>query len=104
MASYYADVYETVYISDIFRFAHIHNIRLSVNNTGHDFFRRSSVLNNLTIRTHNMDALEFDPKFIAHNCPLANDPKIGELGDSVIAGDAYHSFNAHSMDITGESE
>jgi FAD/FMN-containing dehydrogenase len=104
LASYYVDIRETAQISATLRFANVHNIRLSVKNTGHDFFGRSSVPNSLAIWTHNMDTLEFYPNFTAHNCLSANGPNIGELGAGVIAGDAYRFFNAHGMDITGGYE
>jgi FAD/FMN-containing dehydrogenase len=104
LASYYVDIRETAQISAALRFANVHNIRLSVKNTGHDFFGRSSVPNSLAIWTHNMDALEFYPNFTAHNCLSANGLNIGELGAGVIAGNAYRFFNAHGMDITGGYE
>jgi FAD/FMN-containing dehydrogenase len=104
LASYYVDIRETAQISATLRFANVHNIRLSVKNTGHDFFGRSSVPNSLAIWTHNMDALEFYPNFTAHNCLSANGLNIGELGAGVIAGNAYRFFNAHGMDITGGYE
>jgi FAD/FMN-containing dehydrogenase len=104
LASYYVDIRETAQISATLRFANVHNIRLSVKNTGHDFFGRSSVPNSLAIWTHNMDALKFYPNFTAHNCPAANGPNIGELGAGVIAGNAYRFFNARGMDITGGYE
>jgi FAD/FMN-containing dehydrogenase len=104
LASYYVDIRETAQISATLRFANVHNIRLSVKNTGHDFFGRSSVPNSLAIWTHNMDTLEFYPNFTAHNCLSANGPNIGELGAGVIAGNAYRFFNAHGMDITGGYE
>jgi hypothetical protein len=104
LASYYVDIRETAQISAALRFANVHNIRLSVKNTGHDFFGRSSVPNSLAIWTHNMDTLEFYPNFTAHNCLSANGPNIGELGAGVIAGNAYRFFNAHGMDITGGYE
>jgi FAD/FMN-containing dehydrogenase len=104
LASYYVDIRETAQISATLRFANVHNIRLSVKNTGHDFFGRSSVPNSLAIWTHNMNTLEFYPNFTAHNCLSANGPHIGELGAGVIAGNAYRFFNAHGMDITGGYE
>jgi FAD/FMN-containing dehydrogenase len=104
LASYYVDIRETAQISATLRFANVHNMRLSVKNTGHDFFGRSSVPNSLAIWTHNMDTLEFHPNFTAHNCLSANGPNIGELGAGVIAGNAYRFFNSHGMDITGGYE
>jgi FAD/FMN-containing dehydrogenase len=104
LASYYVDVHETAHISATLRFADFHNLRLSVKNTGHDFFGRSSVPDSLAIWTHNLDNLEFYENFTAHNCPSADGPNVGELQAGVIAGSAYRFFNAHGMDVTGGYE
>ncbi|KAF7554930.1 hypothetical protein G7Z17_g2550 [Cylindrodendrum hubeiense] len=104
LASYYVDVRNTSHISATLQFAKTHNIRLSIKNTGHDFYGRSSVPNTLAIWTHNLDTLKFYSNFTAHNCPSANGQNVGELGAGVIAGDAYRFFNRHGMDITGGYE
>lgn len=104
LASYYVDVRNTSHISAALQFAKAHNIRISVKNTGHDFFGRSSVPNSLAIWTHNLDTLNFYSNFTAHNCPSANGQNIGELGAGVVAGDAYRFFNSHGMDIAGGYE
>lgn len=81
-----------------------HNIRISVKNTGHDFFGRSTVPNSLAIWTHNLSNLAFYPNFTASNCSSANGQNVGEMGAGVVAGDAYRFFNMHGMDITGGYE
>jgi hypothetical protein len=101
LASYYVDVREPTHIPATFQFAKLHNIRLSIKNTGHDFFGRSSVPDSLAIWTHSLDTLQFYPNFTAHNCPSADGPNVGEIAAGVIAGDAYRFFNAHGMDVTG---
>lgn len=104
LSSYYVDVRDASHISATLRFAHAHNIRISVKNTGHDFFGRSSVPNTLAIWTHNLDSIAFSSNFTANNCPLANSQNVGELGAGVIAADAYHFFSSKGMDITGGYE
>ncbi|KAK5994626.1 FAD-linked oxidoreductase ZEB1-like protein [Cladobotryum mycophilum] len=104
LASYYVDVRETSHISAALQFAKVHNIRISIKNTGHDFFGRSSVPNTLAIWTHNLDALNFYSNFTAHDCPPANGNNVGELAAGVIAGDAYRFFSNHGMDIPGGYE
>lgn len=104
LSSYYVDVRDASHISATLRFAHAHNIRISVKNTGHDFFGRSSVPNTLAIWTHNLDSIAFSSNFTANNCPLANSQNVGELGAGVIAADAYHFFGSKGMDITGGYE
>ncbi|KAJ5970118.1 FAD linked oxidase N-terminal [Penicillium vulpinum] len=104
LSSYYVDVRDASHISAALRFAHAHNIRISVKNTGHDFFGRSSAPNTLAIWTHNLHSLAFRSNFTAHNCPVANGHNVGELGAGVIATDAYHFFGSKGMDITGGYE
>jgi len=104
LASYYVDIRNASHISATLQFTQAHNIRISVKNTGHDFFGRSTVPNSLAIWTHNLDTLDFHQNFTASNCPSANGQNVGEIGAGVVAGDAYRFFNSHGMDITGGYE
>ncbi|KAJ5121848.1 FAD linked oxidase N-terminal [Penicillium atrosanguineum] len=104
LASYYVDIREPSHISAALKFAKTHNIRISIKNTGHDYYGRSSVPNTLAIWTHNLDTLKFYSNFTASKCPSANGPNVGELGAGIIAGDAYRFFSGHGMDITGGYE
>jgi FAD/FMN-containing dehydrogenase len=104
LASYYVDVRNASHISAALKFAQVHNIRISIKNTGHDFFGRSSVPNSLAIWTHNLNSFNFYSNFTASNCPSANSQNIGEMGAGVIAGDAYRFFNTKGMDVTGGYE
>jgi FAD/FMN-containing dehydrogenase len=104
LGSYYVDVRNASHISAALQFAQVHNIRISIKNTGHDFFGRSSVPNSLAIWTHNLNALDFYPNFTASNCPSANSQNVGEMGAGVVAGDAYRYFNSYGMDVTGGYE
>ncbi|KAL3470777.1 FAD binding domain-containing protein [Aspergillus californicus] len=104
LAAYYVDVRQPTHISAALQFARKNNIRISIKNTGHDFYGRSSVPGSLAIWTKNLDTLDFYPDFTAHNCPSANGQNVGEMGAGVVAGDAYQFFNAHGMDIAGGYE
>jgi FAD/FMN-containing dehydrogenase len=104
LASYYVDVQDPSHISSTLKFAKSHNLRLSIKNTGHDFYGRSSVPNSLGIWTHNLKTMDFYPNFTAHNCPSASTRNVGELGAGVIAGEAYRFFNSHGMDVPGGYE
>lgn len=104
LASYYVDVRSTSHISATLQFAKVHNLRISIKNTGHDFHGRSSLPNTLAIWTKNLDTLNFYSSFTAHNCSSANGWNVGELGAGVIAGDAYRFFSSHGMDIPGGYE
>ncbi|KAJ5426397.1 FAD linked oxidase N-terminal [Penicillium sp. CMV-2018d] len=97
-------VRDASHISATLRFAHAHNIRISVKNTGYDFFGRSSVPNTLAVWTHNLDSIAFSSNFTANSFPLANSQNVRELGGGVIAADAYRLFGSKGMDITGGYE
>ena len=104
LAPYYVAVRNASHISAALQFAQLHNIRISVKNTGHDYFGRSAVPNSLAIWTHNLNSFDFYQNFTASNCPSANGQNIGEMGAGVVAGDAYRFFNLQGMDITGGYE
>ncbi|TVY20182.1 FAD-linked oxidoreductase ZEB1 [Lachnellula arida] len=104
LASYYVDVRNASHISGALKFAQAHNIRISIKNTGHDFFGRSSVPNSLAIWTHNLNTFDFFTNFTASNCPAANGKNVGEMGAGVVAGDSYRYFNTKGMDVTGGYE
>jgi FAD/FMN-containing dehydrogenase len=104
LASYYVEAHNASHISAALTFVKQHNIRISVKNTGHDYFGRSSVPNTLAIWTHNLNSIEFHSNFSAYNCPAADGQNVGELGSGVVAGDAYRFFSEHGMDITGGYE
>jgi FAD/FMN-containing dehydrogenase len=104
LASYYVDVHEPSHIAATLKFAKTHNIRISVKNTGHDFYGRSSVPNTLAIWTKNLDSLIFHSNFTAQGCPTSSSQNVGELGAGVVAGDAYRFFDNHGMDIMGGYE
>lgn len=101
LAPYYVAARDASHISATLQFAQVHNIRISVKNTGHDFFGRSAVPNSLAIWTHNLNSFDFYQNFTAFNCPSANGQNVGEMGAGVVAGDAYRFFNLHGMDVTG---
>lgn len=104
LAPYYVAVRNASHISVALQFAQAHNIRISVKNTGHDFFGRSAVPNSLAIWTHYLNSLDFHRNFTAFNCPSANGHNVGEMGAGVVSGDAYRFFNLHGMDVVGGYE
>lgn len=104
LAAYYVDVREPSHISAALQFAKKHNIRISIKNTGHDFYGRSSVPNTLAIWTKNLATIQYHANFTAHNCPAADGPNVGEIGAGVVAGDAYRFFARRGMDVTGGYE
>jgi hypothetical protein len=104
LATYYVDIRIASHISATLHFAQAHYIRISIKNTGHDFFGRSTVPNSLAIWTHNLNHLDFYKNFSASNCPSANGPNFGEIGARLTSGDAYIFFNSRGMDFVGGYE
>ncbi|GLI81848.1 hypothetical protein PoHVEF18_010240 [Penicillium ochrochloron] len=104
LASYYVEAHDASHISTALQFAKRHNIRISVKNTGHDYYGRSSVPNTLGIWTHKLNAMAFYSNFTAYDCSNSDGQNVGELGAGVVAGDAYRYFSGHGMDITGGFE
>ena len=101
LGRYYVDVRNASHISAALQFAQVHNIRISVKNTGHDYSGRSAVPDSLAIWTHNLNNFEFYQNFTAFNCPSANGQNVGEMGAGVVAGAAYRWCNLHGMVVPG---
>jgi hypothetical protein len=104
LAAYYIDVRKPSHISAALQFSKEHNLRISIKNTGHDFYGRSVGPNTLAIWTHNLNNMSFYQDFTASNCPSANGHNIGEMGAGVVARDAYRYFSGYGMDVTGGYE
>jgi hypothetical protein len=104
LAPYYVDVRKPIHIATALQFAKVHNIRISIKNTGHDFYGRSGGPNTLALWTHNLDHMAFYKNFTASKCPSANGHNVGEMGAGVVAKDAYTFFGSHGMDVTGGYE
>jgi len=104
LASYYVDASSPDHVSAAINFATAHNLRLSIKNTGHDYFGRGFGPNTLAIWTHNLNNMTFHKSFTAYNCPSANGQNIGEMGAGVQASDAYEFFGQYNMDVTGGNE
>lgn len=104
LASYYVDVRTPSHISTALQFAQANNIRISIKNTGHDFYGRSSVPGSLAIWTHNMNDMKFYKNFTAYNCPSTSGLNVGEMSAGVVAAHAYDFFSTYGMDVTGGYE
>ena len=49
-------------------FAAAHNLRLAVKGTGHDWYGRSTAAGALTVWTHRMSQIDFEPAFVPAGC------------------------------------
>jgi hypothetical protein len=59
-----------------------HAIRVSIKNTGHDYFGRSNAANSLELWTHNMRYTKYHKTFQPKGCKTRYD-NIGEIGAGV---------------------
>ena len=104
LSSLYVDARETAHVVTAVKFAQRHNLRISIKNTGHDYFGRSTSPHTLAIWTHNMKTMKYHANFTASNCPDSNGQHIGEIGAGAQASDVYTYFQNFDMDVTGGNE
>jgi hypothetical protein len=100
----YVDAHEASHVITAVKFAQEHNLRVSIKNTGHDYFGRSTSPNTLAIWTHHMKTMKYHEDFTASNCPASNGKNIGEIGAGSQAADIYTYFQKFNMDVTGGNE
>ncbi|KAJ6043393.1 CAZyme family AA7 [Penicillium canescens] len=104
LSSLYVDAREAKHVVIAVKFAQKHSLRVTIKNTGHDYFGRSTSPNTLTIWTHNMKTMKYHANFTASNCPASNGQHIGEIGAGAQALDVYTYFQSVNMDVTGGNE
>ncbi|KAJ5604817.1 CAZyme family AA7 [Penicillium lagena] len=104
LSSLYVDAREAKHVATAVKFAQKHKLRVTIKNTGHDYFGRSTSPNTLAIWTHNMKTIKYHEAFTAHNCPASNGQFIGEIGAGAQASDVYTYFTKFNMDVTGGNE
>lgn len=104
LSSTYVDAREIEQVITAVKFARMHNLRVTIKNTGHDYFGRSTSPNSLAIWTHNLKNMTYHANFIASHCTASNGQHIGEIGAGAQASDVYSYFQNHNMDVTGGNE
>lgn len=104
LGAYFVDARNADHVVEAINFARIHNLRLTIKNTGHDYFGRDMVPNSLAIWTRHIDNMVYHSSFTAHNCPSANGQNIGEIGAGVEARAAYTFFEEYQMNVVGGNE
>jgi hypothetical protein len=80
-------------------FVRKHGIRVSIKNTGHDYFGRSTTANSLAIWTHKMHGLIYHRDFQPQGCKTFYE-NIGEIGAGIQAQDAWRFFERLGMLVT----
>ncbi|CAI7612151.1 unnamed protein product [Penicillium glandicola] len=104
LSSLYVDASEPSHVVTAVKFARKHHLRVTIKNTGHDYFGRSTSPNTLAIWTHNMNNMTYHENFTASNCSASNGQHIAEIGSGAQASDVYTYFTKFNMDVTGGNE
>ncbi|KAE8335740.1 hypothetical protein BDV24DRAFT_168965 [Aspergillus arachidicola] len=104
LSSVYVNASKPDHVSETIKFARQHNIRLSIKNTGHDYFGRDTAPNSLAIWTHHMTNMTYHATFKGFQCSSADGKDIGEIGAGVQASEAYAFFEKHGMNVPGGNE
>ncbi|EDU48775.1 isoamyl alcohol oxidase [Pyrenophora tritici-repentis Pt-1C-BFP] len=99
LSAYYVDARSSNDISKILDFVRKHGIGISIKNTGHDYFGRSTAPNSLAIWTHNLKDTKFHKKFQPKGCDTRY-KNIGEIGAGIQAQEAWEAFEPHDMLVT----
>lgn len=99
LSSYFVEAHTADDISKTLKFVRQHNIRVSIKNTGHDYFSRSATANSLAIWTHNMKNTEYHRTFKPKGCKKSYE-NVGAIGAGIQAQEAWEFFEPLGMLVT----
>ncbi|KAL0254671.1 hypothetical protein SLS55_010151 [Diplodia seriata] len=99
LSAYYVNATTASDVVQTINFVNKTGIRMSIKNSGHDYFGRSVAANSLALWTRNIQNYEFHPKFTPEGCSKTYE-NIGVIGAGVSAGEAARYFKDQGMDIT----
>lgn len=99
LSTYHVEALATDDIQKTLAFVRAHDIRLSIKNSGHDYFGRSSTANSLAIWTRKMKNAKYHKTFQPRGCEPTF-KNVGEIGAGVSAQEAWEFFDTHDMLVT----
>lgn len=99
LSTYHVEARSANDISKSLDFVREHGIRVSIKNTGHDYFGRSNAANSLAIWTHNMKETKYHKTFQPQGCKTHYE-NIGEVGAGIQAYEAWEFFEPLGMLVT----
>lgn len=99
LSPYHVDVRTAEDITKSLNFVREHGIRVSIKNTGHDYFGRSGSANSLAIWTHNMKETEYHKTFQPKGCKTSYE-NVGVIGAGIQAQEAWEFFEPLGMMVT----
>lgn len=97
LAQFSVNATETSHVQKAVRFAALHDIRLVVKNTGHDFLGRNTAPGALSIWTHHMNGTEFLPSY---RSPGYSGPALKMLAGTQ-AWEAYEAASSVGYRVVG---
>ncbi|KAI1079344.1 FAD-binding domain-containing protein [Whalleya microplaca] len=97
LSAYYVEATTADHVSATLKFVKKHGIRLSIKNTGHDYYGRSTAPNSLALWVRNMREMSYHDKFSVHDDQFEN---VGIIGAGVSAVEAFTYFERYNMHIT----
>ncbi|KAF2126566.1 FAD-binding domain-containing protein [Dothidotthia symphoricarpi CBS 119687] len=99
LSTYHVEAHTSDDIGKTLDFVRKHGIRVSIKNTGHDYFGRSNAANSLAIWTHKMKDAKYHKKFQPRGCKTRYE-NIGEIGAGIQAQEAWEFFEPLDMMVT----
>ncbi|KAF2873672.1 hypothetical protein BDV95DRAFT_489871 [Massariosphaeria phaeospora] len=99
LSAYHVEAHNNEDISKTLAFVREHGIRLSIKNSGHDYFGRSNAANSLAIWTQRMKDARYHETFQSRGCK-AKYQDVGEIGAGVSAQEAWEFFEPLDMLVT----
>lgn len=99
LSTYHVEAHTTEDVKSTLEFVQTHDMRLSIKNSGHDYFGRSNAANSLAIWTRNMKNTHFHQTFQPEGCQSTY-KNVGEIGAGVSAQEAWEFFEPLGMLVT----
>lgn len=99
LSTYHVEVRTPDDISETLKFVRKHDVRVSIKNTGHDYFGRSSAANSLAIWTHHLKETKYHKTFQPKGCKTKYE-NIGQIGAGIQAQEAWEFFEPLGMLVT----
>lgn len=99
LSTYHVEAYSADDVKSTLDFVKAHNMRLSIKNSGHDYFGRSNLANSLAIWTRNLKSTVYHSTFQPKGC-MSTYENVGEIGAGISAQEAWEFFEPLGMLVT----
>ncbi|KAL1606351.1 hypothetical protein SLS60_003753 [Paraconiothyrium brasiliense] len=99
LSTYHVEAHTANDVQKTLNFVRAHDIRLSIKNSGHDYFGRSNAANSLAIWTRNMKNAQYHETYQARGCQSTFE-NVGEVGAGISAQEAWEFFEPLGMLVT----